>query len=228
MLLVVQEESFIKKIKQIFQKEFDVIYGYTDIGFSSYSERFKSAIVFAVPCGAQLTVKSYTEEAFYNESLSAEKRVTEILNALERVFIEENIEYYVLRCVQEDEETFVSEFSLKYAAVNAGLGWIGKNDALITTTYGPRVRLSAVLFDRVVSYGIGTKESLCLDGCTKCVDICPQKALTGNNWNIDVNRNDLIDYHLCNEMRSKYIERHNRKNACGLCMIACPFGMGEL
>ena len=29
---------------------------------------------------------------------------------------------------QNNDEEFVAPFSYKYAAVNAGLGWIGKND----------------------------------------------------------------------------------------------------
>ena len=67
------------------------------------------------------------------------------------------------------------------------------------------------------------KESKCPDDCTKCVDICPHKALTGKRWNIDTLRSELIDYHLCNQKRSAYIEKHGRKNSCGLCMAVCPF-----
>jgi len=227
MLLVFEEERFIKKIKQIFNRESDVIYGYTDICFSPYSKDYKSAVVFAVPFEKQLTVKTYTEESFYNGIMSAEKRANAIVNAIEHVFTEANIKYYVPHSTVSFDQKLTSEFSMKFAAVNAGLGWIGKNNLLITTSYGPRVFISAVLFDRVVSYGIGPKESLCLQGCTKCVDICPQKALTGNSWNINSSQNDLINYHLCNEMRTQYLEKHNRKNACGLCMVACPFGMGD-
>ena len=32
-------------------------------------------------------------------------------------------------------------------------------------------------------------------------------------WNIDTLRNDIIDYRLCNQKRSLYIEKHGRKNA---------------
>ncbi|MBD5458872.1 MAG: epoxyqueuosine reductase, partial [Lachnospiraceae bacterium] len=67
-------------------------------------------------------------------------------------------------------------------------------------------------------------ESRCPEECTKCVDICPHKALKGRTWDIGKLRSDLIDYHLCNRKRSDYIEKHGRKNACGLCMVVCPKG----
>ena len=38
------------------------------------------------------------------------------------------------------------------------------------------------------------------------------------------NEDEIIDYHLCNQKRSTYIKSHGRKNACGLCMVVCPFG----
>lgn len=41
-------------------------------------------------------------------------------------------------------------------------------------------------------------------------------------WEIDTLRNDIIDYQLCNQKRSLYIKKHERKNTCGLCMAACP------
>lgn len=63
-------------------------------------------------------------------------------------------------------------FSFKYAAFNAGLGWIGKNDVAITEKYGPRVRLSAVLIDKQFTYGQRIVKSNCLDLCKKCIEIC--------------------------------------------------------
>ena len=39
-----------------------------------------------------------------------------------------------------------------------------------------------------------------------------------------VTRDKLIDYHKCNKMRSAFIPKLGRKNACGLCFAACPFG----
>ena len=213
-----------KKIQQIFTKLPKIKYGYTEISYSSFSEEYQSALVFAVPYEQQLRLENYTEEAFDNSILNARNRLELILKDIEFVLKEEGISYYIPPVAQQDEEELKAVFSFKYAAVNAGLGWIGKNDVLITEEYGPRVRLSAVLIDYPFEYGNKITKSQC-GSCTKCVDICPHKALTGANWDISTLRSDLIDYHLCNQKRSAYIESHGRKNACGLCMIVCPYGM---
>ena len=104
------------------------------------------------------------------------------------------------------------------------LGWIGKNDVVITKKYGPRVRLSAILIDEQFVYGEKILKSNCPENCKKCIDVCPYKALYDVQWNINSLRSDIINYRLCNEKRSLYIKAHGRKSACGLCMAACPFG----
>ena len=215
-----------KKIQQIFDKVLEVKYGYTDISYSSFSEEYRSALVFAVPYEEQLNLDSYTEERFENSILNARNKLEIILKDIEIVLKEECIKYYIPPVAQQNEEDLLAVFSFKYAAVNAGLGWIGKNDVLITEKYGPRVRLSAVLIDYPFETGRKITESRCAS-CNRCVDICPHKALKGLNWDINALRNNLIDYHLCNQKRSAYIEKHGRKNACGLCMVVCPFGVGE-
>ena len=215
-----------KKIQQIFAKVPEVKYGYTDISYSSFSEEYRSALVFAVPYEEQLNLDSYTEERFENSILNARNKLEIILKDIEIALKEECIKYYIPPVAQQNEEDLLAVFSFKYAAVNAGLGWIGKNDVLITEKYGPRVRLSAVLVDYPFETGRKITESRC-GSCNRCVDICPHKALKGLNWDINALRNNLIDYHLCNQKRSAYIEKNGRKNACGLCMVVCPFGMGE-
>lgn len=216
----------VSKIQQIFSEVPDVIYGYTDISYSSFSEEYKRALVFAVPYEQQLTLGNYTEERFEESILNARRKLEMILKDIENILEEDNVKYYIPPVAQQNEENLLAVFSFKYAAVNAGLGWIGKNDVLITEKYGPRVRLSAVLVDYPFETGRKITESRC-GSCNRCVDICPHKALKGLNWDINALRNDIIDYHLCNQKRSAYIEKHGRKNACGLCMVVCPFGMGE-
>lgn len=214
-----------EKIRQLFLQYPKVIYGFTSISYSSYASEYKSALVLAVPYGEQLTIQSYTEERFEKGIQEAKRLVDEILLKLEGIFLELKISYYIPPMAQSNEEELLVPFSYKYAAVNAGLGWIGKNDVVVTEKYGPRIRLSAVLIDHEFMYGQKIVESKCPITCKKCVDICPYHALYNTMWNIDTLRNDIIDYRLCNQKRSLYIEKHRRKNACGLCMVACPFGI---
>ncbi len=215
-----------KRIQQIFAKVPETKYGYTKISYSSFSTEFQSALVLAVPYDKQLNIDNYTEEAFDKSILNAKYKLEQILKDIALVLKEERIKYYIPPVAQQSEEDLLAVFSFKYAAVNAGLGWIGKNDVLITEEYGPRVRLSAVLIDYPFEPGERITESRC-GTCSKCVDICPHKALKGVNWNINAQRSEIIDYHLCNQKRSAYIESHGRKHACGLCMVVCPFGANK-
>lgn len=126
---------------------------------------------------------------------------------------------------QSSEKTLIAPFSFKFAGVNAGLGWVGKNDLLITKKYGPRVRLSAILIDYDLPIGNPVTKSKCPPECNICVSNCPYYALTGYTWNLDSKRDELINYKLCNQKRSHYLKKLNRKNSCGLCMVSCPIGL---
>lgn len=213
-----------KNIRDLFLSYPQVLYGFTDTSYSAYAGAYRSALVFAVPYGVRLTLETYQEEAFEKGIQDARKIIEEILPQLEKILAAQKVTYYIPPVAQNSETDLEAPFSFKFAAVNAGLGWIGKNDVVITQKYGPRVRLSAVLIDAPFHYGEKITESHCPEACRNCVDACPHQALHNVTWKIDAIRSDLIDYRLCNEKRSLSIKTLGRKHACGLCMAACPFG----
>ncbi len=212
-------------IRNIFLEYPEVIYGFTDIAYSPYADTYKSALVFGVPHREQLTIETYSEEKFENALQDAKNTAEKILAQLKKLLDEHKIKYDIPPFAQNDEVDLTAPFSFKYAAVNAGLGWIGKNDVVITKQYGPRVRLSVILINEPFTYGPKVLYSNCPENCRKCVDACPHEALHNVQWNRNSFRKDIIDYRLCNEKRSLYLKTHGRKNACGLCMVACPFGI---
>lgn len=213
-----------EEIRLLFDKYPDVLYGYSKIDYGIYKNEYKSALVFAVPHKGQLTLKTYSENKFEDGIIQARIIVDEIIPQIESILKDYSIKYYVPPVAQNNEEELLASFSFKYAAVNAGFGWIGKNDVVITKKYGPRIRLSAILINYKFDYGKKITESHCPEDCNKCIDICPHKALKNTIWNIEKLRSEIIDYNLCNEKRSEYIKDHGRKNACGLCLAICPFG----
>lgn len=213
-----------QKINHLFFDHPEVIYSYADISYSPYKKDYSSALVIAVPYGEQLGIRDYTEEKFEKGIHDAHTILTGILEKVEKLLKDSGIKYHIPPMAQDNEEELLAPFSFKYAAVNAGIGWIGKNDVVITERYGPRVRLCAVLIDHAFTYGTPIKKSRCPDSCTKCVDICPYKALRNVTWDMNKLRSEIIDYKLCNQKRSLFLKDHGRKNACGLCMAVCPFG----
>ncbi len=65
---------------------------------------------------------------------------------------------------------------LKTSAVRCGLGSQGKNTLLVNPTYGPRIRLIAVLSSAILEVDTPFTDDLC-GVCEKCVNACPTKAL---------------------------------------------------
>ena len=97
----------------------------------------------------------------------------------------------------------------KTVALNAGLGFIGKNNLLVTKQYG-----CAVLFGKVLTtapFKTMSKPPIkpqCGD-CNICVDVCLPKSLHGTIWNATIKREDMMVRKLC--------------NLCLKCMLWCPY-----
>ncbi|WP_298839571.1 epoxyqueuosine reductase [Clostridium sp.] len=143
----------------------NTIVGITDIAYSCYSEQYKCAIVLAVPHKEIISLNNYSEEKFEKTISIAHQEVNMIVYDLITILQKYNIHFYLPPVAQSNEESLIAPFSFKYAAVNAGIGWIGKNGVLVTRKYGPRIRLSAILIDYDLPIGMAISKSMCDDKC---------------------------------------------------------------
>lgn len=134
-------------ILDIFKKNPNILFGISNIDFSEYKSNYKCALVFAVPHTELLGINDYKEEKFENLICEARDCINLLLEKITTILKQYKIQYYIPPVAQSSEETLIAPFSFKFASVNAGLGWIGKNDVLITEKYGPRIRLSAILIN---------------------------------------------------------------------------------
>lgn len=211
----------LERIDEVFRQT-DAIYGFADISVCGLS--FTKALVFALPYRQAMSLESYEEQVFENNVAAAREEAEELLLKLEAVLKESGIAYKIPLPGQKDEIALEAELSFKFAALQAGLGWIGKNDALITEAFGPRLRLGAILLEGDIPCGSPVTKSRCPQSCRLCQDACPCKAVKGVLWEPQKPRETRLDYRQCNRHRSEDIERLGRKNACGRCMTACPWG----
>jgi len=124
----------------------DVLYGFCDISYSPYSQQYRSAIVMAVPYGKQLSSETFTEQDFEDGIQSAKARLESILQRLETVLQACGTAYHIPPVAQSNETELLAPFSFKYAATRAGIGWIGKNDVVITHRYVIGLGLFCFLF----------------------------------------------------------------------------------
>jgi len=121
-----------------------------------------------------------------------------------------------------DSERVCAVFSHKMAAHLAGLGWIGKNCALITPEVGPRVRWATLLTDAPLEATGTAIEERC-GSCRECVDACPPQAFTGKPFRVEEAREVRFDVHACSRYQGEIKEKMG-STVCGMCLYSCPHG----
>jgi epoxyqueuosine reductase len=133
----------------------------------------------------------------------------------------------------------------KDAGVLAGFGCIGKNNLLVTPEYGPRVRVSALLFDDDLPATGPIIYDPC-DGCEEpCRRACPRNAFgRAAHSSIEMGmvtlpgRNGYYNRETCRPETEKNIENKDfieldghaepvgAIKFCRLCELSCPVGKG--
>lgn len=108
-------------------------------------------------------------------------------------------------------------------AVEAGLGWIGKNCLLINKDHGSFLFLGVVVVDIDLEYDQPEKSEYC-GSCTKCLDACPTQAVLSAK-KVDSNR--CISY-LSIEHRGEFNKPgnqslHGHVFGCDICQDVCPW-----
>lgn len=118
----------------------------------------------------------------------------------------------------------VSPLPHKTVAVQAGLGWIGRNCLLVTPEYGSAIRLSSLLTNAPLICDTPIHESRC-GACRLCVQHCPAQALTGALWQPGMNRTELLDAEKCYQKQLEIMENATgiRTDLCGKCFAVCPY-----
>jgi epoxyqueuosine reductase QueG len=114
------------------------------------------------------------------------------------------------------KERPVALFSHRHAALLAGLGNFGINNALLTPEFGPRVRFASILSAAEIEPDPVLLKSLCIR-CRRCVKACPVHALDGGDY-----PRGLTDKKTCATRSEALSERFI--SPCGICIKVCPVG----
>ena len=116
----------------------------------------------------------------------------------------------------------------KDLAMQAGLGWIGKNTALVNRHFGSFFFIGELFLDVKIDYSISKEEDFC-GTCTRCIQACPTQCIQDNRT-IDTSR--CIAY-LTIENKSE-IPRDirplmdNWTFGCDICQLVCPWNNKHL
>jgi epoxyqueuosine reductase len=111
-----------------------------------------------------------------------------------------------------DWKKHIGHLSHKYVGVQAGLGWIGRNNLLVSPELGSRFRLVTILTDMPMESDLPLNSDCGL--CKKCLPTCPAKAIKETQAEFD----HMACYEKLEEFRrSGVISQH----ICGICVKAC-------
>ncbi len=102
--------------------------------------------------------------------------------------------------------------SHKKVAIEAGLGWLGRNNLLVNKKFGSRIRLVTILTDLPLRYDRPTDET-CGD-CRLCVSTCPIAAIKETAQEFD----HLKCFELLKDFQKK---GYTNQYICGICVKAC-------
>jgi epoxyqueuosine reductase QueG len=120
-----------------------------------------------------------------------------------------------------DDSTLSTVLPHKTAATRSGMGWIGRCAAVVTVAFGSAIRLTTVLTDAPLPVGTPLDESHC-GSCRVCADRCPAQAVSGQEWSLGMERNQLLDAFACRETAKRLGEARDLSyHICGRCIALC-------
>jgi epoxyqueuosine reductase QueG len=116
-----------------------------------------------------------------------------------------------------DWENQRGHISHRHIAEAAGLGWIGRNNLLVTRNYGSQVRLVSILTDmpfKEIAAENPASDSGC-GKCVSCISACPVSAIK--------RKKEDFDFHACCSKLAEFSRiRGIGQHVCGICVKACP------
>jgi epoxyqueuosine reductase len=193
-------------------------------------KEFPFAISFAIPMNPKImgSIQKGPNRAYANEYDRVNNHINELSTTLaEEIKVRGFQSRPLAASVRSDPVNIKGDFPQKTAATRAGLGWIGRNCQLISSQFGPWVRLGTVFTDIELPCGPPKEKDFC-GHCLSCVEACPAKALKGGKWYPGLTREEILDVQACDQWKKKHYFQYHRGHNCGICSAVCPYGLKVL
>jgi len=213
-------------------KKFLIENGASDVGFADLSgiatDHLRSgvAIILRLPEEIIRSIADGPNMDYYNLYFEMNDKLN-VLAKLGAQFIRDNGYEAIAQTTGYVKEigNYRTQLPHKTVATLAGIGWIGKSALLVTKKYGSAVRLTSILTDMPLDYGVPVTKSMCPRECYICMNACPGKAISGKLWDQTMDRNEFYDPLKCREKALQLSkERMNKEiTLCGKCIEVCPY-----
>ncbi len=119
-------------------------------------------------------------------------------------------------CWDTDQMEGRGLISMKHSAVLAGLGALGKSTLLLNSRYGNMLNIGAVLTNLNLPSD-APAESICIEGCSLCIENCPVHAIN----------DDGVNQKLCRNNTYASNDRGFGVVNCNKCRTECPMAFGK-
>ena len=108
----------------------------------------------------------------------------------------------------------------KQLAVDAGLGWIGRQSLLVTPQYGSYVLLGELVLTEEVDVYDTPMQTVGCGECHRCVETCPTGAIVDD---MVINTARCISCHTVEVTPSDAVDLHGWVFGCDECQRCCPY-----
>ena len=108
----------------------------------------------------------------------------------------------------------------KQYAVEAGLGWIGRQSLLITPEYGSYILLGELVLNTEVDVYDTPLQTVGCGECHRCMDACPTGAIVSE---MTINTGRCISRHTIEAEPQSQLDLHGWIFGCDECQNICPY-----
>lgn len=169
---------------------------------------YKNLVSEGYPCDHNAKVASYACAADYHTSIK--QMLFELCRRLKELSPD-----FEARCFVDSAPIFEKRY-----AVEAGLGWIGRQSLLITPEYGSFVLLGEIVTTAECDNYDSPLEGVGCGECRRCVEACPNGAVKERH--IDTSRCiSCATIERCNDERK--LPLHGWIFGCDECQTVCPY-----
>jgi len=218
-----------RDLKEFLMQQGASVVGFADLNELPLSDRYgyRYGVSFGIALNPEKVRVIYPGPSieYYNEYIGISDRLIRLAELGADFLRSKGIDALPLTKsnVVKDDSVFRSKLPFKTIATRAGLGWIGKCAFLVTEQFGPALRLGVILTNAQLDVGKPVNSSRC-GKCEECKKMCPAGGVSGIDWKVGIDRDELLNAKAC---KAKVVERGERlgltEGTCGLCIWACPW-----